>query len=205
MSELQRTDSELEFTDESGAAIHWIRQVGRTTWVVAGIVVVGVWNAQTDHWPISDGVRPSWYVYGWPVCFGTSGRGRFNWVSYDARALLFDLVVSAAIIAGTIMTTEILNRVIPRVALRSMLAIVGGASFVFAVWSGRLNWFLFLVLKASLPGATVSATAGNIQPAHRLSPFVTFPLTVGLFCAGFATVELAFRMLIRLQRASSTK
>jgi hypothetical protein len=178
----------------------------RATWWITAIVVWGVWSAQTDCFPLNENqARPSWYVYGWPICIATSGRGRFNFVNFDAVALLVDITISLLIVSCTIVTAELLRRRLPRLAIIDMLAITAGFAMVFLFWSGGLNLLWAWVCSADLPEPTISASAGDLQSASRLSPFTTVPLSLGLLCVGFVLVaapQLWFGIFARRKRKS---
>lgn len=168
----------------------WFR-IRRATWWITAIVVWGNWNAQTDWYPFNENqARPSWYVYGWPICFGTSGRGRMNFSSFDARALVVDLTLAVVIVACTIVAAEILCRHMPQLTISDMLAITAGFSIMLLLWTGGLYYLWEWTLGAVLPQPDWSASAGNAQPTDRLSPAITFPLSMGLGGVGFAMVAL---------------
>ena len=163
----------------------------RTTWWIAALVLWGAWNGQTDCYPFNESqARPSWYVYGWPICFGTSGRGRLNFDSFAMTALVVALVLALMIVACTVFAAELLRRHAPRFTISDMLAITVGVSVVVAFWTGGLYCLWQKAFGAVLPPPDWSATAGNAQPMGRLSPLITFPLSVGLTSVGFTIFAL---------------
>jgi hypothetical protein len=165
----------------------------RATYWLAAIVVWGAWNAHTDCYPLNEQqARPSWYVYGWPVCFATSGRGRFNFVSFDTRALVFDLAISTAMVACTVYLGEGLLRRLPQFTMVDMLAIVTGFAVVSFVWSGGMYWLSGQMLGAVLPAPDFSVSAGNAQPTSRMSALIVLPTSLGLASVGFAAFRLPF-------------
>lgn len=171
-------------------------RVHRATYWLAAIVVWGAWNAHTDCYPLNEQqARPSWYVYGWPVCFGTSGRGRFNFNSFDTTALVFDLAVSAAMVASTVYLGEGLLRRFPQFTMVDMLAIVTGFAVVSFIWSGGMNWLSERILGAVLPAPDISVSAGNAQPTSRMSALIVLPTSVGLASVGFTAFRLPFDIL----------
>ena len=157
------------------------------------IVVWGAWNAQTDCYPLNEHqARPSWYVYGWPVCFATSGRGRLNFVSFDAGALAVDLFITLVLVACTLYASEALLGRFPQVTIRDMLAIMTGLSVAFVVWSGGMNWLAERSLGAVQPPADMSASAGDAQTSSRLSWLIILPISLGLASLGFTLFKLPF-------------
>ncbi len=168
-------------------------RVNRATCWLAAIVVWGAWNAHTDSYPLNEQqARPSWYVYGWPVCFATSGRGRFNFVSFDTTAMAFDLAISVAMIASTVYVGETLVRRFPQITMADMFAIVTGIAVVCFVWSGGMNWLSERILGAVLPPPDISVSAGNAQPMSRMSALIVLPTCLGLASIGIAVFRLLF-------------
>ena len=167
--------------------------IHRAAWWIAAVVAWGAWNAQTDCFPLNENqARPSWYVYGWPICYTTSGRGRFNFRRFDETALIVDVTLSFMMVACTVFSTELLLRHIPRLTIAHMLAVTAGFSATFFLWSGGLDSLWEWTLGAVPPHPEISATAGDVQPMKRLSPVVTFPLSLGMAGIGFATVAMPF-------------
>ena len=178
----------------------WLPRLHPAVWWATALVAWGNWNAQTASFPLNEHqARPSWFVYGWPVCFGTSGRGRFNFVDFSATVLGFDLACSAVMVACSVFAANALICCFPRLTIRCIFAILGGVAFACAVWSGNLAWIVHALLGADPPAAGMSAMAGDTQLPSRLTPFVFTPLTVGLFCMGFTFVELVFALIYRLE------
>lgn len=175
-------------------------RLSRATWWITAFVLWGQWNAFTDCFPLNENqARPSWFLYGWPICFATSGRGRFNFGgNFDISSLLFDTIVALLIVVSTVIATETLVRSLPQFSLRSLFAIMFGASLAFAVWSGGAEGFWGLLVDASLPRPDHSELAGDIRPTVRLWPLITWPMTVGILCVGVAGLELSFQLMRRL-------
>ena len=169
------------------------RRVFRASWLLAGLVAMGNWCIQTDYFPIPQGVRPSWYVYGWPICFGTSGRGRFNFSSFDWAALTIDVVVFVLMVGCTMIASNYILRRFPRYSLLDALAAICGFSILFAVIFGGTA-SLLSDCGFDLPSPDYSEMAGNTRVWSRLSPLVMLSLWLGTFSCGFAAVPAVSRL-----------
>lgn len=173
----------------------------RATWLVTLFVAWGAWNALTDSFPLNEQqARPSWYLYGWPICFATSGRGRFNFGGdFYFPSLLIDLLLMLAMLASTVVASEAIIRGLPKLSLRNLLAMVLGVAFGCALWQGTFDRLWELMLGARAPEPNISEVAGELRPAfripYRLSPFVTWPMTVGFFCLGFSIGAVSLRFI----------
>jgi len=176
--------------------------ISRITWIPTAIVAWGIWNAQTDVFPLNEQtlLRPSWFVYGWPICFATSGRGRFNFNSYDGVALAFDLTVSLVILACTVLAVEFVLR-IDRLTIRDLFAITAGFSVPLFVWSDNVLLLLEMTLNVAPPLFDNSEIAGDSRLPSRLHLFMVIPLSWGLFCVGFGAVSLLFILGDRTNRS----
>lgn len=165
-----------------------------TTWLMTAFVLLGAWNAQTDGFPIPDMARPSWYVYGWPVCFGNSSRGRCRLHRYpfDSTALLFDLMISGVAVVTTVYTTESLVRRFPRLSVLDMLAMVTGMSLMCFMLSSGFVGLLEQLLGAVPPPLGLSAMAGNVRYTSAFGSLGELPLALGLASIGFALFKLPF-------------
>ena len=163
-----------------------------TLWVTA-FVFLAVWCAQTDNFPVQQGVRPSWYVYGWPFCFATSSRGRFNFTSFDTRSLIADGLISLLLITSTWFTSKHLISNLPTFSITQMIAATTGIAFVFLFVSGAVTSFYGL-LNFPLPHEMASAMAGNARRWERISLLSKFALCIGIFSAAYMiTILLAQR------------
>ena len=141
---------------------------------------------------------PSWYVYGWPICFATSGRGRFNfYLGFEVTALILDLVFSLLLVVCTAFAVESLLRRFPTVKVIDLLAIGAGLYVSVFVLSGGLHKPLELIFGAVPPVPNYSAVPGDVRLASRLPVLVTAPLAFGLAAVGFAIVSLSFRRSLR--------
>jgi hypothetical protein len=89
---------------------HW------STWIATFIVAWAMWDVQTDSYPATQYSTSSYYVYGWPICFVTSGRGRFNFYrGFNTGFLILDLMVSLVLVACTAFAVETLLRRSPKI------------------------------------------------------------------------------------------
>lgn len=166
-----------------------------TQWL-AVVVAWGAWNAYTDCYPLGlQQARPSWYEYGWPVCFATSSRGMFNFVSFDTTALAFDLAISLAMVAATVYAGEALVRRFPQLTMADMFAVVTGFAVMSFAWSGGMSWACERIMGALPPPPEMAASAGNLQPTHRVSALIVLPASLGLASIGFVVFRLPFDIL----------
>ena len=178
----------------------------RATWFVGVFVAWGAWNALTDCFPLNENqARPSWYLYGWPVCFATSGRGRLNLGPIDGPALLFDLLVLAAVVACTVFALETLMRRWPQFSVRDALAYMAGVAVMLLTWSGTFYWLIEFLLDSTPPLPGISAIEGNVRLTSRLpSVAVTFPLSLGLVAVGATIFKLPFFIFGRHRESADT-
>jgi hypothetical protein len=173
----------------------------RASWLVTLFVAWGAWNAFTDSFPLNEQqARPSWYLYGWPICFATSGRGRFNFGgNFDIPSLMIDLLLMLAMLASTVVACEVIVRGLPKLSLGNLLAIVFGVAVGCVLWQGTFDRLWELTLGFRAPKPNISEVAGELRPAFRipfqLSPFVTWPMTVGFFCIGFSLCAVSLRLI----------
>jgi hypothetical protein len=155
------------------------------------LVSLSVWSAQTDNFPVAQGIRPSWYVYGWPVCFATSGRGRFNVSSFDAPSLILDLVISVVLIVCTWLAAKHLLSHLKQFSILELIAITTGFAFVFFLISGAMSSTTEL-LGFPMPDEQISSMAGNTRRWERFSPVAWLLFSVGFFSIGYTiTTNLA--------------
>ena len=166
---------------------HSIFRRPEARWLLSAFVLWGSWNAMSETFPFyEDHVWPTWYVYGWPICFATSGRGRLNFVDFSRGSLILDVIVGAVLVTATFFVVGKACRTLPRISLGAILIAICGASFLFAFWAGRLDGIWGTVFGAQLPADDISAIAGNAQPISRLGDSVVLPISVGIFCVGCA-------------------
>lgn len=169
---------------------------------LAALVAVAVWSATTDAFPVNERQPwPSWHVYGWPVAFATSSRGRLDWQDFHRAACLFDLALGAVLIAAAWHMARSIARIFPRLTLRHGLALLAGASLAFAATSDPGAWLLFELLGATPPYPQMSATAGELRPLAQL-PVSAWPVVIGLFALGYAAANLILALAARLLRFS---
>jgi len=162
-----------------------------------------MWNALTDYFPFNENqARPSWYIYGWPVCFATSGRCRFNfYLCFDTVALIVDLGVTLVMMAATAFAVETLSRQIPRLRIVDVLGIVTGvALMVLILFNDGLHQPLRFWLGARPPRPDLSAVTGDVRLTSRLPISVRVPLAAGLTAVGLASVQFPIAMWARLRR-----
>lgn len=163
----------------------------RSTCCVGAFVAWGAWNAFTDCYPFNQiQVRPSSYIYGWPLCFAASARGRLNVHLIDWVALSFDLAVSAVLVACTVLVVETLLRRFPRYSLSDVLACTTGVTVMLFTWSDGFHCPLRLMLGAVPPPLEVSAIPGHIRLTSRLPISVTLPLSLGLVAVGWTIFKI---------------
>lgn len=153
----------------------------RTAWIAAAVVAWGAWNAQTDGYPFDGNqARPYWFMYGWPLCFGTKSRLRFPLNDFEPLPLAIDLLVSVALILITYKSIERLMRYYPRFPLRLWFSIATGISLALAV----SDIFPTVVDRSGSPGNFVRLSA--------YGELATIPLTLAWFGIG----ALAFDALV---------
>ncbi|TWT86360.1 hypothetical protein [Neorhodopirellula pilleata] len=154
-------------------------------WLAVFVVAVGLWGIQADFFPVRQDVRPSWYVYGWPVCFGTCSRDQFSLNTFSGTAASIDLFASLVMLIGTYFTVHQLSAMRIR-TLRHLFAIVTGCSVLFFVVSGGLQSTLSMIgFQPSRP--EISEIAGNFRPLRQLlSPLILPGIVVALFSAGYS-------------------
>lgn len=149
------------------------------------VVAIGLWGIQADYFPIPQDVRPSWYVYGWPICFGTCSRDRFALNTFSGTAAIIDLLASLGMLIATFFAVHHLSATRTR-TLRQLFAIVTGCAVVLFVVSGGLHSMLSM-LGFTPPRPEISEIAGNSRPLRRLlSPLIIPGVVVALFAAGYA-------------------
>ena len=182
----------------------WLR-VHPVTLILTSIAVWGLWNVQTDRYPFNERMllRPSWFIYGWPICFATSWRGRFNIDSIDYAALIFDLLISLAIIFATLWACERILH-FEKLSIRHVFAITGGFAVIFFVWSESFQMLLELIMAAEAPRLDGNAQEGNSRTPERLSPFEIIPISWGLFCVGFGLFDRVFIAAGRMLRPNNS-
>ncbi len=152
------------------------------TWFTVFVVAIGLWGIQGDYFPIPQDVRPSWYVYGWPICFGTCSRDRYGLDSFNALAALIDAIISLLMLTATFVTCRHVLTTNWN-ALHQLLAMVAGCAMLFFLFLGGLHVLLSL-FKCFPPPPEISEVAGNSRPNQRLmSP----PVLPGILAAVFST------------------
>ena len=163
----------------------------------AAFVTWGIWVLQTDNYPIAQGVRPSWYVYGWPLCFATSGRGRFNFSSFDSLSLAIDLTVALLMLVGTWTTARRAKEYFPRYSIADLAAATFGVAFLMFVAS-EAYVLIFELISFDRPSPSISEMAGESRPWDRT--YMKLPLCVGIFSVAFA---FASTMIARLNKSKA--
>jgi len=160
-------------------------KANRAAWIATAFVAWGAWNALTDDYPLNENqARPSWYVYGWPICLGTSGRGRFPISDFSGSALAIDLLVWALLIIFTYTCIARQMRSYPQFSLRQWFSAVVGLSIALAISAGAHYRVLTLLTGSQLPFPNSSAIGGQITPLSQTSIIVAVPLFVGVFSVG---------------------
>lgn len=153
------------------------------SWLAVLVVSIGLWGIQVDYFPIPQDIRPSWYVYGWPICFGTGSRDRFALSTFSGTAAIIDLLTSLVMLIATFLAVRHLSTTRRR-TLRQLLAIVTGCAVLFFVITGGLHATLS-TLGFTPPRPGISEIAGNSRPLRRLlSPLILPGVVVALFAAG---------------------
>lgn len=155
------------------------------SWLAVSVVGLALWGIQTDFFPISQNIRPSWYVYGWPICFGTCARNRFCLNTFSGTAAITDLLVSIMMLIATYVTVRHVRTMGSR-TLRHRFAIVTGCAVLFFVMSDGLQSTLSAIgFPPPRPG--ISEVAGNSRPLRRLlSPLILPGIGLGLFACGYS-------------------
>lgn len=153
------------------------------------VVLWGQWIAQTDSYPISQGFQPSWYLYGWPLCFATGSRSRFVFSGFSLPAFLIDAVVSAAMLGGAWLTVRQWEQRAKRklVSIRTAVACVAGLACVYLVMSDGYTTVLEAI-SFPPPSAQVSEVEGNSRSLSRIDPYAVPSLAYGAFFAGDGSV-----------------
>lgn len=168
---------------------HLRLRVRRTAFLFTAIVVLGLWNAQTDYYPLNEQqARPEYYAYGWPICFCVSSRGRFNFVGFSGTALAFDSTISLAMVACTVYVGQALGKRFPIMTLKDMFAILTSSAVAVAVLSGRMNWLYRQVLGAEIPKPGYAEALGDVQ---HTSWFITVPIGLGLASIGYVLFDFS--------------
>ena len=156
-------------------------------------VALFIWSVQTDGFPLSQNVRPSSYIYGWPICFGTSSRGRFNFSSFDLAALAIDIYVFTVLVSCTFIAVRHILRRFPQYSLLEALTMLAGFGLSCVFVCGLLNPILAAV--GYVPAdPDYSETARNTRVLSRLFPLQIVSLCVGTFSVGLTTVVLPVKM-----------
>ncbi len=142
------------------------------TWLATGVVAYAMWDLQTDSYPLMQNVRPDWYVYGWPICFATSGRGRFNfYLGFKTGFLILDLFVAALLVACTAFAIEALLRRLPKLKPIDVVGLVVGISLAAFVISDQFSRLLTLVFGSIPPKPEHSPVPGDIRLISRMDEF----------------------------------
>ena len=162
------------------------------TWFAIFVVAIALWGIQLDYFPISQDVRPSWYVYGWPICFGTCSRDRFGFDSFSVTAAIFDSVTSFLMLTATYATTRHTVSTKRRESHRLFATVTGFATLFFVVFGG-LHAVLSL-FGYSPPLPEISEVAGNSRPNQRLqSPPILPGILTGAYAIGYSVwLSVAF-------------
>jgi len=180
-SPLHRESSPLA----SPARLHW------PTWLLSLCVLYGAWGALADDFPFNEqGVWPTFYTYGWPICFATSSRARFDfhraWV--DVSAFVFDAVLVLLTFLATIIAAELIARMFRRHTIIDFIVIVlaslAGLTIVIALWRGDLD-SVYEIAGNGLPSPSLAAVAGQARPISQVDGSIIGPMSVGLFCVGW--------------------
>lgn len=162
-----------------------------SAWVGASVFWV-----QSNGFPLYQSIRPSWYVYGWPVCFATAGRGRFNFSSFSWRALAIDLLVSAVVLVLAMATAKRLAESGGRLAMVDLLAGLAGVASLLLIYFGSMAPFLnpadFL-----WPAPGSSEVAGDLRVYTRLPVLGVAGLWFGTFSIGYVLTIWMIRLVNR--------
>ena len=156
-------------------------------------VAFGLWVVQTDCFPIAQGVRPSWYLYGWPICFATSSRNRFGFTTFQFLPLLIDLMATSFMLACTYCTARHLQRQ-NKFVLSDVFSGIAGIAFMLMVVTGPF-FSLLEMASFSPPVHGYSELDGNSRPLYRISTIAVPSLCLAVFSIGFAVSSTMLSLL----------
>ena len=166
-------------------------------------VMFGLWIVQTDCFPMTQDLRPSWYLYGWPICFATASRRRFQFTSFDTTSFLIDLFVTTLMTICAFLAGRHFERKKYSFSLGDALAAITGIALMLLVISNSYS-SLLENLSFSLPQPSVSEMDGNVRPLVRISPLAIPSLCVGAFSIGFVSTLGVFRLINSLKPTKET-
>lgn len=170
---------------------HW------ETWLTTAAVSWVMWDLQTDNYPAMENARPDWYIYGWPICFATSGRGRFNfYLGFKTGFMILDVLIAVMLVACTPFAVETLVRQLKnhkRFNAIDYIGIVVGICLAALVVSDEFGRLLTLLFGSVAPLPEYSPIPGDLRLVSRMDVFKLTPLAIGVAAVGYTMVKLALR------------
>ena len=158
----------------------------RITIALVAFVAFGLWIVQTDCFPISQNIRPSWYLYGWPICFATSARDRFGFMTFKLAPLTIDAIIALLMLGCTYVATRHFAKRNRTFTLTDALAATAGFAMALIVITGAYSTLLEMV-SFPPPVTGYSEMDGNSRPLNRISIAAIPSICIGFFSIGFAT------------------
>lgn len=173
----------------------------RLSIAIISFVLFGLWVVQTDHFPLTQGIQPSWYVYGWPICFATSSRDRFGFSTFQLFPLIVDLVIAVFMLFCTCWITRILLRQ-NTFTLSDLLAGTVGLALTLTAVTGSLFTLLELA-SFPVPMHGCSVMDGESRPLYRI-PIIAVPaICFGIFSIGYIVSSAILQIVGNYKAAPS--
>ena len=167
--------------------VHPGRKVFATVMTIG--VAVSLWAIQTDFFPIEQGARPSYYLYGWPICFATCARLRWGHHDFSTMAFVINEIASVIMISATYVTFRQIPAVFLRIARYQVFAGIAGFLMVAFLLSGGLKITIETLLFDL--NTDPSGSVGLPRLWEEIDSRLILPgIVAGMFSIGYAFVEI---------------